>query len=315
MIRKQENNKILIISHMADCDGMGSVILGIKYFKNIDYILCEASDLECLLKEDFSNYEQIFICDLPFFKETINVIEDNSYLKEHLKHFDHHESSVRDNNHSFVNEVISINGLTVSATYLFYQYLKSLSDKLNKKFYEEFVEGVRAYDIWDKNGDFELGKKITNVFTLMEPVSFIDYICSLDDSKEFMITKEIDNLILSNEKKMNNYFEKAYEKIVITDYKGYKMAITINEQYRSLLGNYICNKNKDIDFVLIINFERFSCSLRCEKDGVDVSVIASEFQHDGGGHTKSSGFTLDSESIPKVKKYIDLYLDNICKLV
>ena len=35
MIRKQENNKILIISHMADCDGMGSVILGIKYFKNI----------------------------------------------------------------------------------------------------------------------------------------------------------------------------------------------------------------------------------------------------------------------------------------
>lgn len=313
MIRKQENNKILIISHMADCDGMGSVILGIKYFKNIDYILCEASDLECLLKEDLSNYEQIFICDLPLFRETINVIEDNSYLKEHLKHFDHHESSVSDNNHSFVNEVISINGLTVSATYLFYQYLKSLGDKLNKKFYEEFVEGVRAYDIWDKNGDFELGKKITNVFTLMEPVSFIDYICSLDDSKEFMITKEIDNLILSNEKKMNNYFEKAYEKIVITDYKGYKMAVTINEQYRSLLGNYICNKNKDIDFVLIINFERFSCSLRCEKDGVDVSVIASEFQHDGGGHTKSSGFILDSESIPKIKKYVYLYLDNICK--
>ena len=313
MIRKQENNKILIISHMADCDGMGSVILGIKYFKNIDYILCEASDLECLLKEDLSNYEQIFICDLPLFRETINVIENNSYLKEHLKHFDHHESSVSDNNHSFVNEVISINGLTVSATYLFYQYLKSLGDKLNKKFYEEFVEGVRAYDIWDKNGDFELGKKITNVFTLMEPVSFIDYICFLDDSKEFMITKEIDNLILSNEKKMNNYFEKAYEKIVVTDYKGYKMAVTINEQYRSLLGNYICNKNKDIDFVLIINFERFSCSLRCEKDGVDVSVIASEFQHDGGGHTKSSGFILDSESIPKIKKYVDLYLDNICK--
>ena len=313
MIRKQENNKILIISHMADCDGMGSVILGIKYYSDIDYILCELSDLEELLKEDFSNYEQIFICDLPFSKDTIKVIDNNSYLKEHLKHFDHHESSVSDNNHSFVNEVIRINDLQVSATYLFYQYLNSLSDKLNKRFYKEFVEGIRAYDIWDKNGDFELGKKITNVFTLMEPVSFIDYICSLDDSDEFKITKEINNLIISNEKKMNNYFEKAYEKIVITDYKGYKMAVTINEQYRSLLGNYICNKNKDIDFVLIINFERFSCSLRCEKEGVDVSVIASEFQHDGGGHTKSSGFILDSESIPKVKKYIDLYLDNICK--
>ena len=128
-----------------------------------------------------------------------------------------------------------------------------------------------------------------------------------------MITKEIEDLILSNEKKMNNYFEKAYEKIVITDYKGYKMAVTINEQYRSLLGDYICKKNKDIDFVLIINFERLSCSLRCEKDNVDVSVIASEFHHNGGGHPKASGFTLDSESIPKVKKYLDLYLEKICK--
>ena len=73
---------------------------------------------------NIADYEQIFICDLPLFREAINVIENNSYLKEHLKHFDHHESSVSDNNHSFVNEVISINGLTVSATYLFYQYLQ-----------------------------------------------------------------------------------------------------------------------------------------------------------------------------------------------
>lgn len=313
MIRKQNNNKILIISHMADCDGMGSVILGIKYYSDIDYILCESSDLEELLKEDFSNYEQIFICDLPFSKDTIKVIDNNSYLKEHLKHFDHHESSVSDNNHSFVNEVISIDGLTVSATYLFYQYLNSLSDKLNKRFYKEFVEGIRAYDIWDKNGDFELGKKITNVFTLMESVSFIDYICSLDDTIEFKITKEINNLIISNEKKMNNYFEKSYEKIVITDYKGYKMAVTINEQYRSSLGDYICNKNKDIDFVLIINFERLTCSLRCEKDDINVSIIAKDFHHNGGGHIKASGFILDIESISKVKKYIDLYLNNVCK--
>lgn len=312
MIRKQENNKILIISHIADSDGMGSIILGIKYFENIDYILCESSDLEDLLKEDFRNYEQIFICDLPFYKETINVIENNVYLKEHLKHFDHHESNVSDNTYSFVNEVISVNDLKVSATYLFYQYLISLSDKLNKKFYRKFVEGIRAYDIWDKSGDFELGKKITSVFILMEPISFINYICSLDDSNEFKITKEIDDLILSNEKKMNDYFEKAYEKIIITDYNCYKMAVTINEQFRSLLGNYICNRNKDIDFVLIINFERLSCSLRCEKDGVDVSAVASEFHHNGGGHTKASGFTLDSESIPKIKRYIDLYLENIC---
>lgn len=33
MIKKINNNKILMISHMADIDGMGSVILADKFYK------------------------------------------------------------------------------------------------------------------------------------------------------------------------------------------------------------------------------------------------------------------------------------------
>lgn len=51
MIKKINNNKILMISHMADIDGMGSVILADKFYNNqVDYILAETKDLANLFK-------------------------------------------------------------------------------------------------------------------------------------------------------------------------------------------------------------------------------------------------------------------------
>lgn len=41
MLKKINNNKILIISHYADIDGMGSIILGKYYFKEFDYLLAD----------------------------------------------------------------------------------------------------------------------------------------------------------------------------------------------------------------------------------------------------------------------------------
>ena len=43
MLKNLNNNQKLIISHVADIDGAGSIILALEYFKGkIDYILCEA---------------------------------------------------------------------------------------------------------------------------------------------------------------------------------------------------------------------------------------------------------------------------------
>ena len=67
MIKKiNNNNKILVISHIADIDGMGSIILANKYYDNkIDYVLAEIMDLPVIFSNtDFSNYETIYLCDL-----------------------------------------------------------------------------------------------------------------------------------------------------------------------------------------------------------------------------------------------------------
>ena len=45
MIKNINNNKIIMITHIADIDGMGSLILAKKHYSNIDYILCEINEL------------------------------------------------------------------------------------------------------------------------------------------------------------------------------------------------------------------------------------------------------------------------------
>lgn len=94
MIKKINNNKILMISHMADIDGMGSVILADKFYNNqVDYILAETKDLANLFKTfDFSNYDVIYLCDLPLIPSAIEVLDKHEEIISKLKHFDHHSS-------------------------------------------------------------------------------------------------------------------------------------------------------------------------------------------------------------------------------
>ena len=108
---------------------------------------------------------------------------------------------------------------------------------------------------------------------------------------------------------MNSYIINANKNLCVSEYNGMKIGVSITEQYRSVLGDEICKLNPEIAFILIINFNRMSCSLRTIRDDIHLGEICKEFHHDGGGHRKAAGFIIDSESIPKIKKYIDDYLE------
>ena len=71
-------HKKLIISHIADIDGLGSVVLSKIIFKNIDYILVELPDLQKTIKDlidtnKYKEYEEIFITDLSNFTDVNEV--------------------------------------------------------------------------------------------------------------------------------------------------------------------------------------------------------------------------------------------------
>lgn len=311
MIKNIKNNKILIISHIADIDGMGSVILAKKYYENIDYILCEVRDLPNIFENnDFNNYEIIYLCDLPLSPSAIEVLNNHKEITSKLKHFDHH-ASYDEIVPEYVNSIIEVNDRKTCGTELFYNYLLTLDNKLNNKFYKKFVEATREQDTWDFNEESYNAKLLASTHALVGPESYIDLISSLDDSIEFKIPKLFDNLYQSDLEKQKRYIDYVNSNLLITIYKDYKIGVTIAEQYRSIVGDEICKLRPELDFVMILNYSRNTASLRCVKENIDLNQICLEFHHDGGGHKKAAGFMLDKESIPKVQEYHNLYLENL----
>ncbi len=50
VIKNINNNRVMMITHIADIDGIGSLVLAKKYYNNLDYILCEVFELESVFK-------------------------------------------------------------------------------------------------------------------------------------------------------------------------------------------------------------------------------------------------------------------------
>ena len=115
------NNKILIISHEDDIDGIGGVILGYLAFNKIDYMLIhiqEQNEIVNFVRN--SNYEKIFITDIGLEKEIADQIND---LGGNIYHFDHHETNIYASRYAFSTVEIQKNGISTCGTELFYLYL------------------------------------------------------------------------------------------------------------------------------------------------------------------------------------------------
>ena len=311
MIKSIKNSKKIIISHQADIDGMGSVIIAKKVFGDIDYILCEVKDLEEVFSEDLSMYESIYVCDLKISEELENIIIYNK-LDDRIKCFDHHATTVRDNNAPFVTATVTLGDRKTCGTELFYnEMLNNNHSVIDNDFFKELVEGIRANDTWDETKEsFELGRKLTSIYSLLGPVDFINTILTFDESDGFKLPDIYEMVAEADNEKTKRYIENANNNLYKTTYNDYKIGVSISEQYRSILGDEICLMNPDIDFVLIINFERMSCSLRCTRDDINLGLIAQEFVTGSGGHRKAAGFPLNEESLKKIQPIINELLDN-----
>lgn len=313
MIKKISNNSnVIIISHIADIDGMGSIILAKKYYKNLDYILIEINELLDIFKNtNFYNYEIIYVCDLAISKSVQEYLDNHPEITYKLKHFDHHETC--ENTPKYINSIVNINNIPTCATELFYNYLTSLEEKFNKNFYKTYVEATRQQDNFDFGNEEYNAKLLAFTHALIGPENYIELICNLNDKENFKLPKIYEDLYISDLEKQKEYTDFVNKNLYVTNYNKYVIGITISEQYRSIVGNNICKLRPEIDFIMIINFNRNKVSLRSVKENIDLNVIGKKFHPDGGGHKLSAGFLIDSISIPKLKKYVDMYLENLSK--
>lgn len=311
MIKRISNNNRLIISHIEDADGMGSVVLANVYWhKNIDYILAVIPEVAEILKGDLSLYDDIFICDLPLDENAIEIINKNKELQKKIKHFDHHESELQNNKYDFVNEVVSLNGRLTCATELFYNYLLSLDNTLDNNFYKEFVESTRSADVWDLQSKYyDMGVNLGTLHNILGANAYIDIFSNYNVKENFYIDDTYLEIVKSDKENRINYVNSCINETVIIKYKNYNIGVIVSESYRSFVGNEIAKKYENlIDFALIINLHLMKCSLRGIREDIDLGKVAAEFDSGGGGHKKAAGFYITEECNDIIKDFVCQYI-------
>jgi len=299
----------LLLSHIADPDGITPIILLNLLKEEFEYKLFEAPNLSKFIMDNldnnyFDNYDTIFITDLGVNKECADKIESSKY-KDKFKLFDHHESHNYLNDYSFATVIEEINGFKECGTSLFYKYLVDTykNDILTKESVIIFVELVRENDTWQFT-DFEKdAHDLSTLFSFYGRETYVEiYTNFLKNTDKFYFSKTELNVLKSLNRKMQEYLEEKEDKVIIRNINGYNVGIVFAERYRSNLGNHLARIYKDeVDFICIINLAKH-ISLRGIKEDKPVNKFA-EF-YGGGGHPLASAIPYPEDLQEKVVDYI-----------
>lgn len=295
--------KRLIISHIADPDGVTPIILSKLVFEEIDYILSENKDVNDNVKNNLDKYDFIYVVDLNISEELADFIEAN--YKEKIMILDHHLSCNNMNKYSFIE--VNAEGKE-SGTSLYYKYLLNNynNNLLNRESTKMLVEHVRTMDIYDfSKTSKEEAEKLEMIFKIYGKDRFIDKFYNVIINDLELYSKEDLNLVELEKERIKRYIEEKDFMEISLDNK--RVGIVFAERYISELGNYLINKYDYLDYIVLINIDK---KISYRGNGkVDLSVIAKKFG--GGGHINAAGNCLPSGLKEKVIK--EIFPDAIIK--
>lgn len=295
--------KRLIISHIADPDGVTPIILSKLVFEEFDYILSENKDVNDNVKNNLDKYDFIYVVDLNISEELADFIEEN--YKEKIMIIDHHLSCNNMNKYSFIE--VNAEGKE-SGTSLYYKYLLNNynNNLLNRESTKMLVEHVRTMDIYDfSKTSKEEAEKLEMIFKIYGKDRFIDKFYNVIINDLELYSKEDLNLVELEKERIKRYIEEKEFMEISLDNK--RVGVVFAERYISELGNYLINKYDYLDYIVLINMDK---KISYRGNGkVDLSVIAKKFG--GGGHVNAAGNCLPSGLKEKVIK--EIFPDAIIK--
>ena len=291
MEKKLSNSKILIVSHISDIDGMGSIVLGNLAFKKIDYLLIAVPEQkEALEFIKSASYEQIYICDIALDDKLGDEINE---LNLKISHFDHHQSNLYVSKYPFSTVLTEAFGHPTCGTELFYDELVKKGLLKPTPAIDTFVELIRSYDTWDwKKDNNLLAYDLSSFFKTVGPTQFIkDFTKHLKKAKSFAFSQTQELLINLRKKEVEEYSANCQVSVLITNFEGGNAGIVFCDNDASKVGNDLCLNNQ-IDFALMLNMQDNVISLRSIRE-FDVSIIAKKYG--GGGHKNAAAFPLTKE--------------------
>lgn len=307
------DKKLLLISHIGDEDGITPIILAKLVFKKVETILLNPGEVDKAYLENVNNYDEIHITDVNVSEDLAHQISENNEWLAKTKVFDHHKSGIELNRYSFITVIDEKNGRKESATSIYYNYLKTISDNeiLHKKSTAGLVEQVRLIDTYDfkTQKENEDAHNMDYLFAILGRENYQTYFTEyVKQHDEFSYTEQELFLVKLQKNKIDNYIDLKSKEMFKAKIEGYNVGIVYAESNRSLLGHYLVNKHDDIDFAIIINVAR-SVSYR-GIDKADLSVFSAK--RGGGGHKNASGSPLPPNLLQNITKLIfeDIIFEN-----
>ena len=298
----------LLLSHVADLDGVTPVILSNLVGLDFEYKLFDLDELNEFINTNIDNsyfdkYDEIIITDLSVSKEIADKISNSKY---NFRLLDHHISAYYLNDYEFANVRESTNDYKECGTTLYFDYLINNYDSeiLKRDSVITFVELVRECDTWQFTDLKSEALDLNNLLAFFGNEYFIDnYTKFLKNNNTFYYTDmELTILERLNSKK-HDYIENMACNVTIKHIRNYNIGIVFAEEYRSELGHFICEKYQDkIDFACIINLNTH-VSFRGIKD---ISIDKFAEIYSGGGHPLACAMPLPTDIKDKIIDYIFL---------
>lgn len=298
-------NKLLIISHIGDNDGVTPIILANLTFKNFDKKLIEVKEVDETVKENLDKYDKIYILDLNVSDEMAEIINQNETFKNKIIILDHHASTLHLNKYDFITVISESKDRKESATSLFYDYLieNYPNDLLKKESTRTLVEYVRLIDTYDfkSEEDRKNAENIRTLFELFGVENYIEYFTNyIKNHETFTYGPQEQMLIKIKEDEIKRYLEEKEKEMIIGTLDGYKVAVVYAENYRSQLGNYLIDNHPELDFSVVINVSK-KISYRGHGK-VDLTVFSNKYG--GGGHKDASGSPLPKDFTKTLTKIL-----------
>lgn len=305
--------KTFIFTH-NDLDGVGCGVIGKYYFPDAYVQYCSYDNIDDILLYFLSHNENI-LSEMRIIISDIYYKQENSDITEMLRMAgeliicDHHATSAWLNNvdfqhNSFVNVIADSD---VCGTKILFKILDNLYVMPDSTKILEFVENVNSWDVWqwvkqlpETNDVVKLKDAINHnmSFTLNGAVyfygienfvnkmlmyfhNFIDFDDIVSEKLVEFNTKQI-NSVTDYIKTHYEYESEHYGKIPYT-------IIKLNSPNISL-ASLLCKNAMEPDdkfLAIYIDEDKDAVSLRCNVEGIDLSVVAKECE--GGGHKDAAG--------------------------
>lgn len=308
--------KVLLLSHISDIDGLGSVILGSISFSDFKYELFEnVNDLEVKFRsyienDYFDQFDMIYITDLALYEPSLSLVV-NSELSKKVLVFDHHQTAIDKGygKYSFTKIEEVSNGRSRCGTELFYEYLINNDYLKDNSCIETFVEYTRLEDTWEWIYNSEIGKLAHDLSILYNFLGREKYIKAMVDklkNNDIFFYSELEEKMIDEKKKE---YERNLSEIVdnaeyLTDSDDNNFAVMFcNYQYRNELPDYISNHGNphNIKYLIVVAYDKGDYgqkSYRRVDPNFDVNHVAQA--HGGGGHPGSAAVGITKEQREKV---------------